>query len=190
MDFSWVKQLAEQSNQNEISKQEKEWKRIEDERMTALATIPFVEKLFMLMNACAEEFNKHSQFSQLNVTISRSVSKKTNAPYDPSYLGQPDEKAYFSFARKNSMFGIRGINGVVEFVDEIQVSDMASALSMRLDEMSVGSAYKLVAKVEGDPMDIRKKQVVWTYKDAGLDGPALMSLCQHYFSDFIKRTDD
>ncbi len=190
MDFSWVKQLAEQSNQHELNKQEKERRRIEDEHLTAMATIPFVEKLFLLVNACCDEFNKHAMFQDLRVTISRGVTKKSRAPYDLSLGHQPEEKAFFSFARRNSMFGIRGVNGVVEFVDKVQVSDMQSALSMRLDEMSVGAAYKLQAIVEGDPMDVRKRSVIWTYKESNLDGPALMSLCQHYFSDFIKSTDD
>ena len=54
MDFSWVRQLAEESNQHELNKQELERRKKEDELMTALATVPFVDKLFMLLQACCE----------------------------------------------------------------------------------------------------------------------------------------
>ena len=189
MDFSWVRQLAEESNQHEIDKQENLRRKLEDERQMALATVPFVEKLFMLVQACCDEYNKHTMFQDLRVIISRGITKKSKGTYE-NLLSPNDENAFFSFARRNSMYGIRGTNGVVEFVDSVQVSDVSSSLSLRLDEMSVGVAYKLVAKTEGDPLDLNKKSVVWTLKDEIMDGPKLINLCQHYFSEFVKRTDD
>jgi hypothetical protein len=189
VDFSWVKQLADQSNQHELEKQEQERRKLENERLVALATVPFVEKLFKLLQACCEEFNKYCMYPELRVMMSRGVNKRARGAYDnaSSIL---DENAYFSFARRNSMYGIRGTNGIIEFVDDIQVSDAASSINLRLNEMSAGVIYKLVAKVEGDPMDMSKKNVVWTLNDETMDGPMLITLCQHYFSGFIKRTDD
>ncbi len=187
MDFSWVRQLAEQSNQYELEKQENERRRLEDERLKALATVPFVEKLYLLIGACCEEFNRHCMFADLRVVTCRNVSKRTKGP---NATGPLDESAYFTFARRNSMYGMRGVNGVVEFVDSVQVSDVNSAMTLRLDEMSVSVAYKLVAKVEGNPADLSSKSVVWTLNDEVMDGPKLINLCQHYFSEFVKRTND
>ena len=129
-------------------------------------------------------------FHDLRVSIGKSISKKTKAGSYESLDTPLEESAYFAFARRNAMYGIRGINGTVEFVDSIQVSDVSSALTMRLDEMSVTVAYKLVAKVESDPLDISKRTVVWTMNDEVMDGPKLINLCQHYFREFVKRTND
>lgn len=184
MDFSWVRQLAEQSNQYELDKQAQERQKKEEERMQANATVPFVDKLFMLFQACCEEFNKHSMFQELRVSVSR-LTKKSKGPDAPT----PDEIAYFTFTRKSWMYGVRGINGVVEFV-ELPVTEGAGSLNMKLDEIGCESKTKLLAKVEGDPMDVKKKQVVWTLNDEIMDGPKLIGLCQNYFSDFVKRTND
>lgn len=188
MDFSWVRQLAEESNQYEQDKQEKERIRQEEERLVALATVPFVEKLFMLVQAFCEEFNKHSVYPDLRINMSR-LTKKSKAPYGENLQIQPEEISYFTFTRKSWMFGIRGINGIVEFV-EFPVTEGAASLAMRLDELGVDSNYKLIARVEIDALDPQKKQVIWTLKDELMDGPKLISLCQHYFSDFAKRTND
>lgn len=187
MDFSWVKQLADQANQIEVEKQNAHRKKLEDDRLNALATVPFVEKLFMLLQAFAEEFNKHSMFPNLRVTVTRLI-KKTKGSY--SDLNIPSEEiAYFTFTRRNWMYGIRGINGIIEFV-EFPVTEGAASLTMKLDELGVESTYTLIAKVQGDPQDVSKKQVVWTYNEDVMDGPKLISLCQHYFSEFVTRTND
>lgn len=184
MDFSWVRQLADQSNQYEIDKQDKERRRQEDERLKAMATGPFVDKLFMLYQACCEEFNKHCMFQDLRVTLSR-LTRKSRGPD----AAVPDEIAYFTFTRKSWMYGIRGINGSVEFI-ELPVTEGAASLTMKLDELGVDSSVKLIAKIEGDPMDMKKKQVVWTLNDQVMDGPKLISVSQNYFSEFVKRTNE
>jgi hypothetical protein len=187
VDFSWVKQLADQANQIEIDKQEGQRKKQEEERLGALATVPFIDKLYMLFQACSEEFNKHSMFPNLRVAVSR-LNKKTKGSY--SDLSIPSEEiAYFTFTRRNWMYGIRGINGIVDFC-EFPVTEGASSLTMKLDELGLEASYQLIAKVQGDPQDVSKKTVVWTYNDEIMDGPKLISLCQHYFSEFITRTND
>ncbi len=187
MDFSWVRQLAESSNRFEEEKQENERREREEERLKALATIPFVDKLFMLLQTFCEEFNKYSIYPELRVSISR-ISKRSKAPYNETSKVSPDEIAYFTFTRKSWMYGIRGINGVVEFI-EFPVTEGAASLSMRLDEIGADSSYKLEAKIQHD-VEGTKKQVIWYLKDELMDGPKLISLCQHYFSDFITRTND
>lgn len=187
VDFSWVKQLADQANQIEIDKQEGIRKKQEEDRLGALATVPFVDKLYMLFQACSEEFNKHSMFPNLRVAVSRLI-KKTKGSY--SDLSVPSEEiAYFTFTRRNWMYGIRGINGSVEFC-EFPVTEGAANLTMKLDELGLEASYQLLAKVQADPQDASKKAVVWTYNDETMDGPKLISLCQHYFSEFITRTND
>lgn len=188
MDFSWVRQLAEESNQHELDKLEKERLKLEEERLAAIATVPFVEKLFMLVQACCEEFNKHTMFPELRVLTGR-LTKKSKGPYPEDIKVKADEVAYFVFTRKQLMCGIRGINGNVEFV-EFPVSDGPSALGMKLDEASAEVRYKLVAKAELEFEASKKRQIIWTYNDENMDGPKLISLCQHYFSEFIKRTND
>jgi len=184
VDFSWVRQLAEQSNQHEIDKQDKERRRIEDERLKAFATVPFVDKMYMLFQACCEEFNKHSMFPELRITVSK-ITKKSRGVETPN----PEEIAYFTFTRQSWMYGVRGINGVVEFV-ELPVTEGASSLNMKLDELGLDSSIKLVASIEGDPMDMRKKQVIWTLRDEIMDGPKLITVCQNYFTEFVKRTNE
>lgn len=188
MDFSWVRQLAEESNQHELDKLEAERLKLEEERLAALATVPFVEKLFMLLQACCEEFNKHTMFPELRVLMGR-IAKKSKGPYPEDIKVKADEVAYFVFTRKQLMSGIRGINGNVEFV-EFPVSDGASALGMKLDEASAEVKHRLVAKAEITDEAGKKRQIVWKYNDEIMDGPKLISLCQFHFSDFIKRTND
>lgn len=186
MELSWIKQLADDSNQSEAEKQENERRKNEEERLKALATVPFVEKLFKLVQTWCDEFNKYSIYPDLRITMSR-LTKKSKGNDSPN--ASADEIAYFTFTRKSWMFGIRGINGIVEFV-ELPVTEGASALSMKLDELGVDSVYKLVARVEIDKNDAQKKQVLWTFKDEFMDGPRLGSLCQHFFTEFVKRTNE
>lgn len=189
MELGWIKELADDSNQREIEKQEKERRLQEEERMRAMQTIPFVEKLYKLIQTWCEEFNKHMMFGDLRINLSR-LTKRSRAPYNEATpTGAIEEVAYFSFNRKQWMFGVRGTNGVVEFI-EMPTTDGGSSFSMRLDELGLDSVYRLETRVDGDPMDMQKKNIVWTLKDGVMDGPKLGSLCQHFFSDFIKRTND
>lgn len=187
MELSWIKQLADDSNQAEATKQEDERRKKEEERLVAFATVPFVEKLFKLVQSWCEEFNKYSMYPELRVTVSR-LTKKTRGPQFEG-TGPLDEVGYFTFTRKSWMFGIRGINGTVDFC-QLPVTEGAASLSMKLDELGVDSVYKLVAKVESDKSDVQKKQVLWTLNDEVMDGPRLGLLCQHFFTDFVKRTND
>lgn len=185
MDFSWVRELAEQSIQVEMDRQEKERLRLEERRAVAAATVPFVEKLFMLLNTCAEEYNKHMHYPNLRVTMSRFQKKTKGAPYgsnDPNFVNE--EIGYFTFTRRTWMFGVRGINGDIDFV-EFPVTEGAGALSMKLDELGIDGRYKLKARV-----DHETKQVIWTMHDQLLDGPKLILLCQEFFSEFITRTNE
>lgn len=187
MDFSWVKQLAEQSNQIEVEKQEALRKKQEEDRLKALATVPFIDKLYMLFQACSDEFNKHTMFPNLRVSTSK-LYKKSKGTY--ADLSIPSEEvAYFTFTRRTWMYGIRGMNGIVDFI-ELPVTEGGSSISFKLDELGVDSSYKLIATMQGDPQDSAKKLVVWTLRDEVMDGPKLISLCQHYFSEFVTRTND
>ncbi|MBX9690302.1 MAG: hypothetical protein K2X27_26550 [Candidatus Obscuribacterales bacterium] len=187
MDFSWVRQLAEQSNQHELDRQEKERQRLEDEQLLALATVPFVEKFYMLFQAYCDEFNKHAIFPGLRVSIGR-LSKRSKGPYEVGALSF-EEISYFTFTRKGWMYGIRGINGSIEFV-KFPVSEGAASLNMKLDEMGADVVYKLNGKIEGEATDIKSKQVVWMLNDTPMPGPHLTDLCQRFFVDFVSRTNE
>lgn len=71
-----------------------------------------------------------------------------------------------------------------------KVTEGAGLLTMKLDELGVDSSVKLIASVEGDPMDMQKKEIVWTLRDEITDGPKLITVCQNYFTEFIKRTNE
>jgi hypothetical protein len=189
VDFSWVRQLSDESNRHEFERLENERNRRENEYLVALATVPFVEKLFKLLQLCCEEFNKHCLFPELRVVVSRNVTKKSRGNYQNTQA-PAEESAFFTFARRHAMYGVRGMNGEIEFVDAVAVTDVSSAMNMRLDEMSVSAVYKLVAKVEPDFGEESEKTVLWTLDDVTMDGPRLIDLCRQYFCWFIKRTDD
>lgn len=185
MDFSWVRELAEQSIQIEMDRQEKERQLLEERRAVAAATIPFVEKLYMLLNTCTEEFNKHMHYPTLRVTMSRFQKKTKGAPYgtnDTNFVNE--EIGYFTFTRRDWMFGVCAINGDVDFV-EYPVTEGAAALNMKLDELGIDGRYKLKAV-----LDQETKQVMWTMHEQLLDGPKLILLCQEFFSEFVNRTND
>jgi len=181
VDFSWVKQLAEQSNQQELQRQEKERNAREDKRLAALATVPFVEKIFVLIQTCTDEFNKHCMFPNLRIVNSR-LTKWSKTPDVPG--AEPDEVAYFMFARTQYMYGIRGVNGLVEFV-ELPVTDTSSSLNMRLHELGIDASKTFEAE-----LDPATRAIVWKMNGRPLDGPAIISTCQQYFSEFISRTNE
>lgn len=181
MDFSWVKQLADQANQAELARQEKERREREDKRQSALATVPFVEKIYLLINTCTEEFNKHCMFPNLRVVTSRLYKRQKTSEVPGS---EPDEVAYFTFSRRGYMYGIRGVNGSVEFV-EFPVTDGSGSLTIKLDELGIEPSRRFVAD-----MDRETRKVTWKMGASVLDGPLIISLCQQYFSEFIGRTNE
>ena len=184
MDFSWVKDLAEQANV-----QESERRRIQrlerlKERQLSLATGPFVEKLYLLINACAEEFNKYIAFNHLKVTTTRVVkrTKGTLYPDDPE-LTYPEETAYFTFSRKDWTYGMRGSDGSIEFI-EISITDGKSGLGARFDEVGATPSRKLVASI-----DDANDQVVWQLDGQNLGGQQIVNICTLYFREFIEKSN-
>jgi hypothetical protein len=180
LDFSWVKQLADQSNQTEMARQEKIRRDKEEKKLAAVATVPFVEKLFVVINGATEEFNKHCVFPHLRVQISRPYKHSRT---DDAATAEPDEIAYFAFTRCGYLYGIRGMNGVVEFI-QMPVGD-SSALALKLHELGVSPMEKMEAQVEGDT-----KKVRWIHRGAPIDGPAIIALCQKFFVDLIEKTNN
>lgn len=180
MDFSWVKQLADQSNKTEMERQEKKRREQEDKKTQAMATGPFVEKLFVVINGATDEFNKHCVFPHLRVQISK--------PYKHSRTGEeptaePDEIAYFAFIRCGYMYGIRGMNGVVEFI-QMPVGD-SSALALKLHELGLNPLERLEAEIDQDTKKIR-----WMHRGAPIDGPSIIALCQKFFVNLIETTNN
>jgi hypothetical protein len=179
LDFSWVKQLADQSNQVEIARQDKERRDKEDKKTAAMATAPFVEKLFVVISGATEEFNKHCMFPHLRVQIGKFYKHSRT---DESPTAEPDEVAHFGFVRRGFLYGVRGVNGAIEFI-QMPVGD-SSALNLKLHELGVGATYRMEASVEN-----ATKKVRWLMDGAPLDGPAIVSLCQKFFVDLIQRTN-
>ena len=179
MDFSWVKQLADQANQQEISKQEEERKAKETRKKVAQATCPFVEKLFLLINTCSEEFNKHCMFQHLRVSGSKLYKRSRTGPESTA---EPDEVAYFTISRGSYMYGIRGMNGLVEFV-EMPISEGSGIIAIKLDELGITASKTFVAD-----LDLNSNEVIWKMDERPLNGPLIVSQCQQYFSDFIAKS--
>lgn len=179
MDFSWVKQLADQSNQVELARQEKERREKEDKKIAALATCPFVEKLHLVIAGATEEFNKHCMFPNKRVAPGK-LYKHSKTEESP--VAEPDEVAYFGFIRCGYLYGIRGVNGTVEFI-QMPVGD-SSALQLRLHELGVSPMRQMMAEVDPETRKIR-----WMMDGAPLDGPAIVSLCQKFFVDLIEKTN-
>ena len=178
MDFSWVKQLADASNQTELSRQDRERREKEEARTLALATCPFVEKLFLVISGATEEFNKHCMFPHLRVQGSK-LYKHSKTGDDPT--AEPDEVAYFTFNRLGYMYGIRGMNGEVEFV-QVPVGDVT--YNVKLHELPISANKRLKAEIEPETKKIR-----WLLEGYAMDGPAIVSLCQKFFIDLIEQTN-
>jgi hypothetical protein len=180
VDFSWVKQLADAANQQELAKQEEERRVKETRKKVALATCPFVEKIFTLINAYAEEFNKHCMFPRLRVTTTKLYKRSRTGEESTA---EPDEVAYFNFTRGGYMYAIRGINGLVEFL-EMPITEGSSNISIKIDELGVSPSKTFAAELE-----TKSDQVVWNMKGQTLDGPLIITECQTYFCDFIVKTN-
>lgn len=183
MDLSWIKLLAEESNQSEISRQERLRREEEERKMVAAATPPFVEKMHRLIDTYAQEFNQHCMFPELRITVSKLQKRNRGATSGYSQANNPiDEVAYFTFTRTHWLFGVKGINGIIEFI-EIPVTEGAAAMTYRLDEMGLAATKTLVATIDPDT-----DKPVWSLDGHTLDAPAIYSLCEWYFRDFIERT--
>lgn len=180
MDFSWVKQLAETTNHLETSRLERDRREKEDRKTVALATCPFVEKLHLVINGATEEFNKHCIYPQLRVQTSKLYRHSRTAEESTA---EPDEVAYFTFYRKGYMYGVRGMNGTVEFV-QVPVGESLSSFSIKLHELGVTPSKSMVAEIDPDTRKIR-----WRMDGQPLDGPAIVSMCQRFFIDFIEQTN-
>ena len=180
MDFSWVRQLAENSNQQELARQDKERRDKANKQTLGKATVPFVEKLFVVINGACEEFNKHCMFPELRITVSK-LYKHSKTPPEPT--AEPDEVAYFTFARMGYLFGIRGMNGTVEFL-QLPVGDTLNMATVKLHEMPIAANKSLIAELEPETQKIR-----WLQNGNPVDGAAIVSLCQQFFIDLIEQTN-
>lgn len=179
MDFSWVKQLADETNKQELARQDKERRDKENNRTMALATCPFVEKLHVVINGACEEFNKHCMFPHLRVSISKLYKHSKSG----SAADEPDEVAYFTFDRLGTLFGIRGVNGTIEFL-ELPVGDTLNAATIKLHELPVSATKRLNAEIEPE-----SQKIYWLLEGTPVDGAAIVSICQKFFIDLIEHTN-
>lgn len=81
------------------------------------------------------------------------------------------------------MYGIRGINGIVEFV-QVPVGDSLSTITIKLHELGVNPTRTMSAS-----LDPETKKIRWKMDGQMLDGPAIVSMCQKFFIDFIEQTN-
>lgn len=181
MDFTWVKELADQANKQEHERREKERRDAQMAKQMALATAPFVEKLHQVMSTCSEEFNKHIQYQELKVLATRvqKAVKRTLHPEDPE-LTYAEESTSFTFSRKDWTYGIRGCKGEVEFIEVPN----SGGLGVRLDDVGATPSRKLVAQV-----DEASQKIVWKQDGQVMDGQAIVSICKDYFREFIDKTN-
>lgn len=183
MDFSWVKELADAANQGEEAKKIRARREKEDRKVLAYATGPFVEKLYLVILTASDEFNKYVNYSHLKVEVTRVQKRiKSTAYADEPELAYPEESSYFTFSRNQWTYGIRGINGLVEFVE---FPTAGGSLGFRLDEVNVNPSRKLTAE-----LDPSKQQIIWRYRDDILDGRGIGNLCKEYFREFIERSNE
>jgi hypothetical protein len=180
VDFSWVKQLADTSNQQELNRQDAERRTKEDRRTAAKATCPFVEKLHLVINGAVDEFNKHCMFPHLRITLSKLYKHSKTGEQSTA---EPDEVAYFTFQRMGYMFGIRGENGLVEFV-QVPISTDSIIVNLRLNEMALNARRSMIAELEPESQKVR-----WMLDGQAIDGPAIVSCCQKFFIELIELTN-
>ena|GEM_PF-2107170 len=184
VDFSWVKNLADESNKKEVDRLNSERQEKSEHRQEAVATTPLVEKLYLLISACSDEFNKYVNYQHLRVSVTR-VQKRSHgtANADDAELAYADEASYFTFARNSWTYAIRGQNGVVEFL-ELPSGTGGTILNYKIDEAAIAPNRKLMAN-----FDKGSQQVVWKENGQIVDGPKIISICQEYFVDFIQKTN-
>jgi hypothetical protein len=182
VDLNWVKELADQANEHELQRQKQERLLLADEKRLALQTGPLVEKLHILTQKCAEEFNKYVLYPHLKITVSR-LQKRflgTVNSNDPE-LSYPEERFYFHFTRLDWLFAIRGGKGQVEFLELPQTAD--GQLSISIDQVGASPSRILTASIEKE-----SKQLIWQYQERILSGEDIAALGQEYIKEFIERT--
>lgn len=184
VDLSWVRALAEQSNVKEEERAAEQVRQKEEERQVAISTTPFVEKLHLLIATCAEEFNKYIQYHSLRVITTR-VQKRSKRTVNPenAALTYDEEIASFTFGRGEWTFGVRGVNGLVEFI-ELPSKLGAGGLDFRFEDAGATPSHKLTAV-----LDKPTQQILWMYDERIMDGEAIISLCREYFMTFIQTTN-
>jgi hypothetical protein len=182
MDFSWVKDLAEQANKVEEDRRAQKRCETEREKQLAVSTAPFIEKLHLVVSTCAEEFNKYVHYNGGKVLTTR-VQKRVKRTINEkdAELSYPEEATYFAITRKDWTYGIRGCAGQVEF---IELPSGGEPLSVRLDEVGATPSRKLVAYV-----DETSQKIGWKQDDKVVDGQEIMSICRDYFRELIERTN-
>jgi hypothetical protein len=182
MDFSWVKDLADEANRVEKDRRDKQRRECERDKQLALATAPFVEKLHLVVSTCAEEFNKYVNYSRGKVLASR-IQKRIRRTVNENdqELSYPEEATFFTFNRKDWTFGVRGCAGLVEF---IEIPTTGESMSARLDELGATPSRKLEAY-----LDEATQRVGWKESGKVVDGQEIMTICKNYFKDFIEKTN-
>ncbi|MBI4534409.1 MAG: hypothetical protein HY711_10740 [Candidatus Melainabacteria bacterium] len=184
MDLSWIKELAERANEQALVREKQQQRDMEIQHHLAAATGPFVDKLFVMLAACAEEFNKYVRDPDLKVVVAR-VQKRTksgSSSHGPE-ADYSEEISFFSFARKEWTFGVRGSNGLVEFL-ELPGRSGGWMLGYRMDEAAVSPSHVLAAR-----FDEFSQHIVWLRDSHVMDGRDIIVLCQDYFKEFIERTN-
>jgi hypothetical protein len=181
-EFSWIKDLADQANVRQEQRSEVDRRSKEQQKQVALATGGFVERMHQFFSTCAVEFNKHVKYDGLKMRCSR-VTKRTKgtANADIPGLSYPEESHFFTFARRDWTFGIRGLSGAVEFI-EMPTSD--SSLSVNIDEVGIPPSRRL----DGE-YDTNSDKVVWKYQNQRVNADQLLAICREYIQEFIERTN-
>jgi hypothetical protein len=181
-EFSWIKDLADDANVRQEQRREVDRQEKERLKQVALATGGFVERLHQFFSTCSLEFNKHVKYEGLKMRCSR-VTKRTKGTANPEIpdLSYPEESFSFTFTRRDWTFGIRGLTGLVEFL-EMPTGD--SSLSVNIDEVGMPPSRKLQAQY-----DSASDKVVWTHNGSRVNADQLLALCREYIKEFIERTN-
>ena len=181
-EFSWLKDMAEDANVRQEQRREVDRKEKENQKKIAYATGGFVDQLHQFFSGCAIEFNRHVKYESLKMRCSR-VVKRTKGTANPEIpdLSYPEESSSFTFSRRDWTFGIRGLTGLVEFL-EMPTGD--SSLSTNIDEVGMAPSRKL----EGE-YDEASDKVVWTHNGTRVNKDQIVALCREYLKEFIERTN-
>jgi hypothetical protein len=181
-EFSWIKDLADDANVRQEGRRESDRQEKIQQKQVALATGGFVDRLHQFFNTCSMEFNKHIKYDHLKMRCSRVIKRtKGTANAEIPELSYPEESFSFTFARRDWTFGVRGLSGVVEFI-EMPTSD--SSLSVNIDEVGIPASRKLQAE-----WDQANEKVVWKYEGSRVNADQLLAICREYIKEFIERTN-
>jgi hypothetical protein len=181
-EFSWIKDLADQANVRQEQRQDVDRKQKEHQKLAAQSTGGFVDKLHQFFSGCAMEFNKHVKYDGLRMRYSRVIKRtKGVANAEIPDLSYPEESYSFTFARRDWTYGIRGLSGLVEFI-EMPTSD--SSLSVNVDELGIPPSRKLEAEY-----DEKAEKVIWKYEGQRVNADQLLAICRDYMKEFIERTN-